>query len=508
MLKQGDIGRSIWDSGVQSVRQSLNDIFDVYLRSHVAPEHQNLPRKVILGTSGDLKEEVNANWVGYAHDNVSKAEFEFWGADEIAIRLERHMLDEHLFTQEDRSDLRRALALIGEIDYEMQDFHRLLLRQLGLNRKGELLDGGKLPKKQLIKAFTQVNLSTKILARWAISDGNTKNALFAVERALLWSWHRVQLEDESERKKYFDVFGALWQSYQTIAVDYFQKLQGHYYVRDGMSGYTSENALFSIIVFEHIGILATIGLAQIFHPINDDDERKVAAYKNADIIVEALCHLIENNPVANSPRLDENSLDITLAFIFLLSVGKRFEVEAWLVELVKRLDYVFKVKRHFPVCTDLIDDVIELECVENEEREEVCKRLMQTSWLLPTLAGWAVNLQRSDVYDALAKNTKEVYPEICKQLWHPAGDSLFEFLYFQNAHFDSGETDAPIAFPPSMEEFKQRMLKLLESKRHDIHATSPSYKAGLPALDIIACRHFRTPVPPFLWFQFAREQRI
>ena len=195
VLKQGDIGRSIWDSGVQSVRQSLNDIFDVYLRSHVAPEHQNLPRKVILGTSGDLKEEVNANWVGYAHDNVSKAEFEFWGADEIAIRLERHMLDEHLFTQEDRSDLRRALALIGEIDYEMQDFHRLLLRQLGLNRKGELLDGGKLPKKQLIKAFTQVNLSTKILARWAISDGNTKNALFAVERALLWSWHRVQLED-------------------------------------------------------------------------------------------------------------------------------------------------------------------------------------------------------------------------------------------------------------------------------------------------------------------------
>ncbi len=112
--------------------------------------------------------------------------------------------------------------------------------------------------------------------------------------------------------------------------------------------------------------------------------------------------------------------------------------------------------------------------------------------------------RKTPLYEAVAKNTKEVYPEICKQLWYPVGDSLFRFLYFHDAHFDSGETDAPITFPSNMEEFKQRMLKLLESKRHNIQATSPSYKAGLPALDILACRHFRTPVPPFLWFQLAK----
>lgn len=37
VIKQGSIDRKVWDDGPQSVRQSLDEIFDVYLRN-LAPE--------------------------------------------------------------------------------------------------------------------------------------------------------------------------------------------------------------------------------------------------------------------------------------------------------------------------------------------------------------------------------------------------------------------------------------------------------------------------------------
>ena len=42
LVKCGDIGRQDWNSGPQSVRQSIDDVGDVYLHSHVAPQHAGL----------------------------------------------------------------------------------------------------------------------------------------------------------------------------------------------------------------------------------------------------------------------------------------------------------------------------------------------------------------------------------------------------------------------------------------------------------------------------------
>src|SRR6267142_1750582 len=39
VIKRGDIGRTDWDSGPQSVRPSLNEVIDVYLKTHIEPEH-------------------------------------------------------------------------------------------------------------------------------------------------------------------------------------------------------------------------------------------------------------------------------------------------------------------------------------------------------------------------------------------------------------------------------------------------------------------------------------
>lgn len=198
VVKQDDIGRTEWDGNNQSVRQSINEIIDVYLRSHVEPQDQKRHKRIIVATNGELKQTVQASWSGFVSDNQAKAHIEFWGVDFIATLIEKHLLDEHIFLDEDRRDLRRALALSGDSEYDRNDLHRLFSRVLDLNDDGQLTEKPKTGK-ALLKALRVVNLSAQAFAHWTVrNDGDTRQGLFAVERALLWSWHRIQLTDEKK----------------------------------------------------------------------------------------------------------------------------------------------------------------------------------------------------------------------------------------------------------------------------------------------------------------------
>ena len=97
VVKQGDIGRTEWDGGNQSVRQSINEIFDVYLRSHLKPKDHDRSIRIVVATNGELKQTVQASWSGFVSDNKARACIEFWRTDTIAELIEIHLLDEHIF---------------------------------------------------------------------------------------------------------------------------------------------------------------------------------------------------------------------------------------------------------------------------------------------------------------------------------------------------------------------------------------------------------------------------
>jgi hypothetical protein len=348
-----------------------------------------------------------------------------------------------------------------------------------------------------VKTLRIVNLSTQIFSHWSEEEGNLKQALIASERALLWSWHRIQLEKEDDRKKYSDEFGALWISYTKIAHRFFEKLQPHYYVQDGLSGYCRENAEFSLVVFEQIGLIATIGLCRVL--VMADEKIRQAELENATAIADALVALIKNNPVSGSPRLDIHIVDIVLGLMLLILTGHISDAQKWLADLVKRTDYTLKIKRNFPICTDSNDDLVELTVFSDEE---LCIRLMKMSWILPTLAGWSLILNRHDLYDVLVKNTKTEYLGICLQLWHPKAEDLPKYLYFNTAQYVCGDSEAPIILADTAIEYRDRLLAFLQSEQYNVVTSSTAGKAGLPALDMLACRHFRTPVAPFYWYRF------
>ncbi len=308
--------------------------------------------------------------------------------------------------------------------------------------------------------------------------------------------HRIHLEQSNDKECYYTEFLESWRGYNAVAHRYFGKLQDHLYVQDGLSGYCQEDAEFSLIVFEQIGLVASIGLCQAL--VTADEETPQGHFENAVAIADALAALLRNNPASGSPRLDEHVIDVTLGLLLLVSAGYTSQAQDWLTELVKRADYTFKCKRNFPISTDSTDDLIETTVFGDEELRT---RLMTTSWLLPTLAAWSVVLRRDDLYGVIAKHSKTEYPEVCLQLWHPTQD-LYKHLYYWPAHYHCGESEAPINLPDTADEFRSRMKAVLESSRHDVISSSPASMAGIVAIDFVACRHFRTPIAPFVWYRF------
>lgn len=500
VIKQGDLGRRDWDNGdPTSIRQSLNEVLDFYLAKLVAPEHADLRKTIVLATTGDLKQDVETNWTGFKDVNAAKAGFDFWGADKVSDLIERYMLDENLFASSDRSDLRKSLALAADPEYDFRDFNRLLRRQLGLTVDGKVQEPG-LNLKDLQKALRRVHLAAQICGHWAQADGDSRQAVWISERTILWAWHRVQLVNPKDRQKLYPAIAGMWHSYTGASARYFEVISPHLHVRDGLAGYGSEGAAFAVVLFEHIGLLGSLGIACCLEQSDSNEEGAVIS-SNVTAVADGLCAAIANHAASASPRLDSHIIDITLALVFLMLAGRREDAQAWVAEIAYRLDYCFKSKSSFPISTDSLEDLVELEV--NRKDVRLADRLMNTSWCLATVAASCVILGLNEPYSTLSQGATDAYKAICAQLWHPTIDWP-ERWYFEQA-LDQGETEAPYALLPSSDEVKQRIAKFLERKEYDWIGSSPTQPVGLWALDFIACRHFRMPIPASGWYRLLDE---
>lgn len=188
-----------------------------------------------------------------------------------------------------------------------------------------------------------------------------------------------------------------------------------------------------------------------------------------------------------------------LALVLLLLTENVDEAESWLRKLVRNVDYAYKAKKYVPICTDSLDDLADEGGWSGGSTEEC---LMSTSWTLATLASWCAILGMDREYEVLARESQKCYTEVCLQLWHPDMD-IYQHLYFRKAQFECGASEAPIVLPQSASAWRDHIKAIINSNQAQIAAASPAMQIGIPALDLIANRHFSTLVAPYFWYQFA-----
>jgi len=483
VLKRGDLSRRDWDSGPQAVRQSLDEIKDVYLRNNVTPEHQNLPVRIVVATTGDFKQDFEQQRVGYFDGNTQMGRsYSSWNGDYVATKIEEYLFNEYALPIAARSELRRALALVGEPDYELGHFYTLLKMLLEWDK-----DGGK-NEQACLRDLRTVSLALGILCRWAAHDGNLKNAIIACERTLLWAWDGLRQRGFTENSDMARAYLRIIMIYLRISAEYFNKVQAHLHQQDAFVRYHQEPTLLTERVFEEVGLLATVGLVHyLFGKATMDDERVAGA----QAVASSLESFLQTHSVLSSPCYDGQSIDIGLALMFLFLAEQPAAIKGWLRDLTGRLIFGFRSEKWFPISTDSFDDLVDLQLGNAD-----ITKLTATSWMVPLIGEWMAVLKDEEGYSRLVP-LNEVLKETTFQVWYP-DEKTVEALYAGSA-IETGITEAPIVLPATAEEMRARIVKVRDESPAKEKLITSAKKAGIAWLDFIASRHFRTPPDPAFW---------
>jgi hypothetical protein len=486
VLKRGDLGRSDWDGEPQSVRRSVNEIFDTYVHMCVRARHRDLQKVIVVATTGDMKEEIAGNFAGLTKQYEQAAEIRFWSADTLASLIEKYMLSHELFSNEYQQPLRRALALAGEPAYDRHDLHQIFGAVLQLDVEGTAR-GARKRASELLRALSTLELCVSIFNHWASSQQNTKQALLGTERAVLWTWCRLRNEPAIRQRnsKLARAFELLVNRYRSTADEFAEKLKPYYETSDSLSVGVADGEIVSMRVFDQIGILATAALvAAGFDQSSPSPSR--------ERFVDALEAVIRGHKISGSPILDEYCIEIDLAMLLLCQSGRVELVSAWLSELVDRVSYAFRVNRFFPAYS--VEELLDGRAEEDIAPEN---GYSLSSWMIACLADWCVMLGEENLYNLLKHSMKNHFSHVCPQRWHPEAERIGRF-YFEKCWFDDGDVEVLIDLLPSFQHYAHRIEEL---------RNSPAFEDGETdsLLTAVASRHLRNPVPPiWLYKQVAR----
>jgi len=487
-IKAGNIDRADWDGSLQAVRPSLLDILMVYVPSHIEQEYRSLPIKIILCCGGDLNQNVQLDWAQLTR-NYSKPGLEFhrWTGDDLSDLIERHMLNEHLFDENQRKLLRKALALVDENEYDLKEYIALISSQLEhLSNRPRGLSS--------VKCLRNINLILSIVFHWAAEGGNLRQGYLAGERTVLSCWNALSRNSLSSNRTIMEEFLKIHENFGVIVDAYHEKLKPHCQIRDALCGYGADEVEYPLRTFEAIGLLAVCGLSHVYLPVG---HRQSFYQEDARLVADSLINLIRNNPAALSPSMDGHAIDVGLGLLLLLHVGMHEEAAWWIDELVSRMLFAFRRGLYFPISSDNVDDLIDIAAGVEGARVG----LAELSTLLPMLAEFCAVLNLEETYGRITDGCKEVLAKTTLQLWYP--DTATEAVLFDgDAGFKSGSSYAPIVLPKDIASLGARMKGLVRVLCNP--EDMAFFEHGLSVYGLIASRHFRTPLMPYYW-QVIRE---
>lgn len=493
-IKKGDVTRDNWDGSRQDIRPSLNEICDVYLQNRVSEEYADLPTKIILCSGGDMKQNVKPNWDGYVDKKTEPGalEFEFWGADKLAGLLDDHFLDEYLFPESARKQIRKTIALADQNEGEPNYFHSFVEDTL-FERETPAGDTAA-DQRERQRILRLLNLSTNIVYHWCREAHNLRPAVFCSERVLLRVWDWMRRNELSENGDTIEEYLRLFRTHSKILGAYSAKLQPNCYVQDGLfRAGPSDRIEYPLRTFGAIGIIAETILVQTFFlPGVQDEEVGEALLEQVSALGDALASLIENNPSAYTPLFDSHIIDITLAVLALRATGFEQEAEQWIGELGPRVVSAYHIGQNFPIWTDSFEDLVELNYGDSHPKAELTK----ISTLVPILAEWYGVFGMEEEYQSFRVGASEAFEHSNFQIWYP-GESTDEELYRSNAGFQSGNTLHSISLPESLDDLCDQVDQARE--KSSAPESISCMQQGFSVLALISSRHFRTPVIPHFW---------
>ena len=483
-VKRGDINRRNWDSGPQSVRQSLNDIKDVYLRN-LPKRLANLPYKIIVATNGLMNQDVELNWNGYIDDNSieDKIEFDFWDINYLGLQLEEHLLNEYLLKKDLKVLLQKTLSLIDLNDYDLSHYYQLI---------EDILFKQKIKNEQdIIKRLRLLNLCQGMIFKWGIDSDNLKNVYISSERLMIRVADFFRKNELFHKKKIHKELLSIVSTRLKIGAAYFDKIKTHCEVEEAFSIYAGGGEIeYPLITFEQMGIIAQIGLECFYITIlfkPDTQAHKQYMQKSFECM-EALWKLIENNPSACYVLYDDHHIDISLALLLFFEHQQYDAGFIYINKLIKRLAETFRFKKFFPLFVRNYDKLLDIQLGHKDVE-------INSSHLFTILTDWSLAFGSIGNYDFIREIKNQLFTKLNLQIWFPDKDT--ENSYFEkNAMHDSGMVLIDIELTDDYRTYLERVQ--IEYESFTVEKDFQIIK-NLYFVPLLASRHYRNLIYPVYW---------
>lgn len=344
VLKQKNIDRNNWNSGNNAVRPTLDEIQDVYIPQRLNGYKQNI--NIVICTNGIIMQNVKGDLEGYINKNsTDNKKYIFWGIDELTKLTENFLINEYLFNEEIKSDLRKSLYFFEEdinLEYYKVLLNKLILKLDTENRKHKIYN----------KSMVVYVLIIKMCIFYA---KNTKIAVELSEKALIIFWNFISQNNLYENVEEIEILHLLLKQYEECCKEYIKEIKLLYEFIPSFPIYNSLEH--RITIYEVIGIISTYTY-YLYYYYGKIEE----VMENINILIT----LINNNGAFFYPLYDLNSIEINI-LIFLLKEVENNQVSDLVTLIIEKIISRMSISKYYPVEYEDYEKALQIEFNENVE---------------------------------------------------------------------------------------------------------------------------------------------
>lgn len=469
VVKQGNINRKTWNDGQNSVKQSLDDILDVYLRN-LTQQDQERNIHIVVVSNGVLEETVKQNWSGYVERNrmwnSKEIRYGFWGIDEIVDIVENNLFDEYLFSSDLQTTMRKALYFIEEPDYKNIYFEHII--DVYKEKMQDYIDGkgfNSRSDKQFSKLISGLHLATQMIAQYAAEAKCYKIAVMVSEYLLIRYWAYLNQNQLFEKPKYITWLIKFCQSYEKWCNKYYIEIKECCENKDAFPAYDIVEQ--KVMLYEVTGFL--VSYAYYLYDIDYEKTRQIA---------DTIICLINNNPQFWYMPYDGHVGIVTMIYRLMIKEGNQRDICNLLKKQAICLMNYYRLFGKYPTPVDSFQDAIDIEMGNVSEDYE-------TSGLWGYFLLWIGVLEEKGLYDQLKNFLDEDLKMVTKCVWFLRGNEE-HFFYNYGAMVESGE-GIEIKTEKDFDTFLKNVNFILNQYKEEQF----SYEQySFPALEMIVCRYY------------------
>lgn len=484
LLKCGNLSRKDWSSGEQSIRQSMEDVGDTYMTSHIAPQYSKLPCKLVVLTNGDFNPALTLTLSSYLKtwSKKNRAQAVMVNGSTLAAWAERFLLDEHVLPPENKALLRRMLANIGSPELSIS-VGRTLIENL-IRGADEPAKSDAARTKRRLSALRGIRTALSVLQVWAQSERNQLAPYRLAEFAILRVWAHWSEQVRDSDPIITQEYAQLLMQMAGIAEAYHEQLQRYYVTQDGFANAFPDSLLVTDAVFDQLGGLGLQGNLLAFFAV---DGNSAVCEGLASVYVNRVVALLTSHTCTQSPSYDHQSGAIHSALLLLLIGGRRQEAKAWVERLSVRLAAAARSTKHWPLSAPF-EEVLAI----RHGDEEMSPEFMSTTTLVPLLLVWASVLEMDELYGFIKREVVAAIPNTTLNFWN-SDEGYDKLVANQHALHAHGVAEAVLHLPDTPAEFLRSITPVLPGVQSI--ESSAWYQSRAAYVPLLAALHWHLQVP-------------